>query len=596
MPFDPEDNEAIKRLRSAITSSRAKMGPFRRERMDGLRQYVGNHYGDEGAKDRVPVNLLEQMVSIYSRHLAANNPRVLVTTKFDALGPVAADFAQAINMVMQEIGLAQSLRQVIVDALFCMGVLKVGISPERVIEIDGFKHDVGQPYADHISFDDFVFDMCSTRLDQCDFIGNRYRLPLEYVKESPLFSGAGDLSATPKLTIDQETGEARDQALTLGESGYDGDEYRDYIELWDIWLPEHNLIVTLPDDDPPSALRIAEWDGPEQGPFHLLSFADVPGNIIPLAPAMVAMDLHDFVNRIYRKTFRQAERQKEILGYQGTATDDAEKAQSAIDGQSIRIEHPDGLNVIRFGGADQVGLASAIHAKDIFNDLMGNLSLLGGLGPQSDTLGQDELLNANASKKIAEMQDRFVTFTKGVVQALAWYEWTEPLRERQLTKSVPGTDIGFSVLWAPETREGDFIQYDLDIEPYSMQHTSPATRLNTLLNVFQTVIVPSLPILQQQGGNLNMQELLDLISEYTNIPELRNIVQFQGLMEEDEASMAGNATPEVRQAASTTRTNVRVNRPGATTGGKDEALMQRLLGGAASVQPGQAAAMTRNVG
>jgi hypothetical protein len=281
--------------------------------------------------------------------------------------------------------------------------------------------------------------------------------------------------------------------------------------------------------------------------------------------------------------------------YRGAAEKDAERVVEAVDGQMTRVDDVEGVKVHRFGGADQVGMAAGIHAKDVFNDLMGNLSLLGGLGPQSGTLGQDELLNANASKKIADMQDRFVGFTKGVVQALAWYEWTEPLRERQLTKSVPGTDISVSVLWAPETREGDFVEYDLDIEPYSMQHTSPGTRLNTLLNVFQTVIVPSLPMLQQQGGNLNMQELLALISEYTNIPELRNIVQFQGLMEEDQVAMAGSATPELRQSPSTTRTNVRVNRPGATTSGKDEALMQRLLSGAGSVQADQAAAQTRMV-
>jgi hypothetical protein len=279
MPFDTDSTHEMKRLRDAITVSRSKLEPFRVERMDALRQYVGAHYGKEGAKDRVPVNLLEQMVSIYSRHLAANNPRVLVTTRFDALKPVSADFAQAINIDIQEIELAKSLRKVIVDALFCIGVLKVGVSPERVIEVEGFLHDVGQPFADPVSFDDFVFDMCSTRLDQCDFIGNRYRLPLEYVKNSPLYTGTDDLSADPKITIDPETGEARDQALTLGESGYDGDEYRDYVELWDVWLPESNLVVTLPYDDPPDVLRVVEWDGPEQGPYHLLSFADVPGNL-----------------------------------------------------------------------------------------------------------------------------------------------------------------------------------------------------------------------------------------------------------------------------------------------------------------------------
>ena len=49
-------------------------------------------------------------------------------------------------------------------------------------------------------------------------------------------------------------------------------------------------------------VRIVEWEGPENGPFHTLSLTcEVPDNIMPVSPAMNLKPLSDLVNGLLRK-------------------------------------------------------------------------------------------------------------------------------------------------------------------------------------------------------------------------------------------------------------------------------------------------------
>ena len=57
-----------------MTWSRRQLEPFRRNRVDFLRQYVGSRYSNDGAPQDVIVNLLEITVNTYVRQLVAKNP------------------------------------------------------------------------------------------------------------------------------------------------------------------------------------------------------------------------------------------------------------------------------------------------------------------------------------------------------------------------------------------------------------------------------------------------------------------------------------------------------------------------------------------
>jgi len=80
--------------------------------------------------------------------------------------------------------------------------------------------------------------------------------------------------------------------------------------LWDVWLPKEGLLVTMADQSGGPALRIVPWEGPEHGPFLLLGFDVVPGNIMPVAPGAHLLGLARLLNRMMRKLGDQADRQK----------------------------------------------------------------------------------------------------------------------------------------------------------------------------------------------------------------------------------------------------------------------------------------------
>ena len=87
----------IQRLFAAIDSSRDGMKPFRENRTSMLKEYVGSHYNGNGAPYEVIVNLIAQTADVYTIGLAANNPKVNITTNSRELLPFANRFKVGIN-------------------------------------------------------------------------------------------------------------------------------------------------------------------------------------------------------------------------------------------------------------------------------------------------------------------------------------------------------------------------------------------------------------------------------------------------------------------------------------------------------------------
>ncbi len=580
---NPLDDRQMGSLRTAVNYSRARLGTFRKHRLDAITQYVGSHYSDDGTSERVPVNLLALAINIYRRSLASNTPKVMASSDVPALKPGAYTFELAINHLLDEIKYKSTLRKVVLNALFGLGIAKVGLWNYAEVEIDGFTHDVGQPYCDAVSFDDWAHDISARDYEKVQFAGDKIRLPLEVVKASPLYTNIDDLRASHKAQSDDDAGEKRAEAISRGEWHTDADEFKEYIDLWELWLPAENVVVTLPVEGG-KPIRIQEWEGPECGPYHLLRFSDVPDQLMPLAPVAVWMDIHELANRLFNKLGQQADRQRDILGYSGEAADDAKRIGNAGDGERILMNNPQGAQEYKFGGIDQASLAFFVHNRDLFSWLAGNLDTLGGLSPQAETLGQEELLDGNSSKLLEDMHDLTQTFNEGTTRDLGWYLWTDPFIEMPLVKRVPGTSIEIPVTFSPEEREGDFLDYNLNVNPYSARYRPPAAKLQTMTNTLQNLIIPMAPYMAEQGIYVNWEGVMRTIAKYTDMSEMDDILIFGG----EPMAQRPQAVGSPPRPAVTRRENVRINKPGRTRRGADTALSQVLLGG--GVQNSEAAA------
>lgn len=601
--FDPEDGKSIRRLRDAMKCSAQALRTSREEYIELKKRYAGSHYfGNQGGV-KTPTNLLQLALRIYQRQLISGQPRAIVTTNYQAAKLEAYEFQLAMNAQLAMMNIRSAFQIAAKEALFRIGILKVGITPVEMPHGDSWAKDAGMVYADPVLYEDWLHDTTANRVEEMSWCGNRYRVRLESLQESPLFDQSVVARLRPKqgadVGVEGLTGSAEgDQNQKSNLSRHDRafeEEYTEYVNLWDIWLPYEQLVVTLADDESEKVLRIVEWDGPRAGPYHLLCFDVLPGNIVPVSQAQSLADIHDLINSLYRKMARQADRQKNVNYASGISAADGTAAAivDAEDGQTVRCDDPRAVVQMQFGGVDQRTLGFSQILQNEFSYLAGNLDALGGLGRMADTVGQEEIINRSSGTLISEMQNTMVEFAKSVITSIGFYMWNDPTMIMDLTKPMPllGGQTGkIPFTWGPWSRSESWYRFIMDVEPYSLRSRGPGERLQTLMQIVTQILLPMQPFMQQRGGSLDIEELLRVIARYGDMDELPDIVDFSGspLDQGPGANVTNSSTqPAPSMPQQTTRNYVRRSvSAGATPQNANMQIAQTLMGGRGAGVPG----------
>jgi hypothetical protein len=114
--------------------------------------------------------------------------------------------------------------------------------------------------------------------------------------------------------------------------------------------------------------------------------------------------------------------------------------------------------------------------------------------------------------------------------------------------------------WKPGDREGNFLDYNFDVNVYSMIYRPPAQQAETLMGILDR-IAPYAPMLQAQGGVFNIPKMLADLSFLLDLPKLRDWVTFANPPETEEGDPSTNTKPP-----NTTRTYNRVSSSTGPTG------------------------------
>lgn len=582
------DMNNYQRLQNAFEFSRDKLTPFRQRRLQSVRAYTGGNYGD-GTNDRAhPVNLLGMAIDIYRRNLAARRPTVNIEPIQIDKGATAKKAEMMLNSILKEMDFETSLSAAVMDALFSVGILKVGLTSAKAKDLGGVTHDAGLPFADVIDLDDFVMDMRARTMETVQFIGNRFIVNRDMAMDSGLYDFHGK---EPSEAIQSPYNEYGDQKMeTLSRSSslvYDNGRMSPVIEMWEIYMPFEGRVVTFQCDqqgipnfsDP---VREVDWEGPEVGPFHLLSLGDVPGQVMPMAPANNLVDLSEAMNRTMRKLVRQNDRAKTVGIVAAGAEDDGERIIAANDGDMIRSDRPEATRELKFGGIDQGSLAFALQLRDMFNYTGGNLDTIGGLSSVADTLGQEELIKASSSQKVQDMQARVTEFTRRVVKSIGLWAWYDPTRTYVLTEDLGNTGISVEIeLKAKDRKESEFFDLNFDIQPGSLQETSAAERASTMSTFMTNTLLPMAPMMQEQGLQVDISAYVGHIAELTGVREITDLVTPVGVNLDpgNVMGVANTSNAEQGKPPVTTREYIRRNVPtGGTRESRDSQMSQMLMG------------------
>lgn len=576
--------DEFQKLKEKVRNSYQRLEPHRNARLDAIKQYVAGSYGkggDDPSHYDAITNILDQMVEVYMQQLVSGNPQSLILTQKLSLKTCARYFEMALNHVIHQIDLREALAYAILESLFSMAIVKVGVEAPEFSQ-RSYPFDVSAvPFAEAVFFDDWVHDTGVNRWELIGFCGDRYKELKDVVREDPRNDKKALESldsATSNSAFDSQSPQTADNLAGAPEVY---DIQSDFVRLWDIWLPRKRLLVTYLDNGGEHPLRVMRWDGPPRGPYRVGRYKLVLNNIMPKPPAMDVAPMADLHNRVWMKAGEQVSRQKTITFAPLAANRDAQTIIKASDGDVVNVQHGDMVRQAKYGGIEQENLVAAAAIKTEASEMGGNIQTMGGLSPQAGTLGQEELLSQASSGRIRSRQVVVTELVKGVMSDIAWYLWNDPLVRISVTDKIPNTDVEFEVNWPIRTdefnqeidmRQGTYNDYNFDIEPYSLQDQSPGTRAAKLQALVGQTILPAMQLLQAQGITLDWQEYLRKLSVYLGLPELTSILQFANLPP-DAQDQPVNTGPQVKPPQ-TTRQYDRVVKPG---GGDQTAQMIAAL-------------------
>lgn len=522
------DYKRFKALKEAIEPAQKQLQPFREELAEALKAYTGPHYGQQNGDSR-PINMLQLSVESLLQQLSSRAPQALCFTHRTELQSAAIEMELALNLALKKMKFEQEHRLWVLSAIFLVGIMEVGLDIVASPEIDGEDLPITEVFCEAIMFDDFIFDTTATKWNrrQVSFWGHKYRMSLAEAKKDKSFNK----EAREALTAIEKQDANKDGMSKISKPNGNGqsEPFTEMCEIWQIFVPEENEVLTFSVDGGDKPLKTVQWHGPKHGPYHMVGFNPVLNNIIPLAPVANWMDLDDLENKLYTKLGEQASRQKTIGITDLQGVQDGQTIIKTSDGDVIAVGNPNAFKEASFGGVNQQTLGFALNVKSMADFVMGNLSAQMGLGTSSPTLGQEQMIKQASSVRLGSMQGVLLTATEGILRDITFYLHHHPTIEYDLTRDIPGTDIKLPVQWPRrddgygnevDVRKGDYEQYEISISQYSMQEVSPGQRAQLLQSIWRQDIMP----LTAMGVQPDAYKYLDTLAKLYDIPELRDFV------------------------------------------------------------------------
>lgn len=536
--FDFNDSAQIGRLYDAFYASRSRMSVFQENRFAALQQYVGRHFSENGTPEKMPLPMIQQYVDIYSRLLVPQDPMVWVTTRFDGLKAQAANMEVYMNERCKEMRVGEKFRRWIKDAFFCMGILIIGIEAAESFQWDGQTYYYGEPLIDNVDFDDYLVDMAANRWSAIEYEGHLYSVPLEAARNDPELDGRdqnGELRReqlrSGYMPTMNESGADRARMIELDYNRMNEQDFRDKVWLWQIFMHREQKLVTV--EYVPGQgftgmpLRVRDWHGPRSGPYKRLWFNDIPGMLMPMPPVAARMDMHELANTIMVKLGRDAVNHKSVLLVDKGAAKDARKVMSAKAGEVVAVDNPEDFTEVKFRGIDQTQLAFLMQVYSMYSRDAGNLETVGGLSTQAATATQEKLLAEQAGTQTKDMQATTIARIREVYEDLGWYYWTEPLRDYQGERRIDGVEVPLPFTIRPEDRDGNVYKLNFSVNLYSFVAKTPVEELAQLDQFVQQIILPLMPLIQQQGGVFKTEEYLRVRAKLSNSPYMNNLVAYE---------------------------------------------------------------------
>ena len=461
------------------------------------------------------INLIDRGTFTIVPYLVEGNPRLMVETLVGNLRSSAFTTQLALNFLIDKMNLAENVFiPVATNSMFGAGIVRTFTEYNRILNIDNEVIKLGTPVVRVIDDADYIGDVAARSRQDYAFEGDIYKLPTEYARD--LFGKyADDIMPDCKLTSDYHP-----DKISSGEWDINRLSLRDYTTFMDIYLYDEGTTITImPEGKKAVILRTVEEDGPGGSPYDFLGYKFFPGTTYPIPPAWAWHDLDVTMNILARTAKEQAEAQKDIFFVPPGEEDLGRKSKNAKNLDIMIANNPDLIKKLSLGGVNPENWAWLNFAEVEFTKTGANPDVLGGRGAQAPTLGQEQMVYANASRIINNMYTRWHDFMTSIIRKLAWRVWTDPTVYIPVIDTIPG--IGeIPIVFSQADKVGDFYDFVFKLVPYSSQRTSPEILYQKLMSFMSQWVLPTYQFAAQQGAQLDVPTVTRILSDYLGFENL----------------------------------------------------------------------------
>lgn len=517
----PKDERNVKlgfvqRLQK-LTTAWQRMAEPALQHSEKMWKAYASGYLTKGYARNHTINLLDRGVSTVVPFLVDGEPRVHVDTLIPMYRPWAATTELALNFYIKNLHLSE--RVLIPSArnsMFSAAVTRTNLVDEKRIIYGDQTLRLSKPEVYTIDYANYVGDPAAKKREDMVFEGHIYRLETDYARE---FFGKGEDLITPDSELIEDHSPEK-----IGKPDFNRNTLalRDFSTFIDLYLYDENTVVTImPDGKKPRIIRTMEWQGPEGGPYDVLGYKFIDEHPIPIPPAWSWHDMDVTMNLLIDKMREQAEAQKNILVYEGQAEDDAQRVVTSGNNMSVRVENIQAIQHLQFGGVNPENYQWVDYVENQFTKQGSNPDVMAGRGAQAPTLGQEQMVYANATRVVGTMNSRFHAFTESILRKLAWAFWNNPTTYVPVIKEVPGLGE-LPVVFDSTDKVGDFYEFAFNITPYSMQREVPETKYQKLMQFLTQWIMPTMQFASAQGNQLDIAEATKILASYLGVTNLEH--------------------------------------------------------------------------
>lgn len=446
-----------------------------------IREYTGRWYrpttqagfGYEGEPndEHHPEPFSYSFVSNMLPQLIYRNPAIAVQAR-RVMGhrEIAEAQKSGIEGLMDDIKYSKEVELSVLDMLFFHGILM------HLIEDDTrWSNGAVRPNAMRIDPKHWGCDSLATHKKRTAFEFHDYMVDLDDVMADPAVIPEALERLTP--TDGDKAPGSVDDAF---ERGNEGSLRRKRVKLYSVWLRERNTIRVICKDPMVELYEERPYYGEPTGPYVQFGAYPVPDQVYPLSPLIAVRDQVKDLNVHARAASRSAAGRKTVIIVDGQENDLEDKIHDAEDREVISIPgfNAQQLQQVELGGVTPNQYEYLGLLRDRLDRNSGLTELARGNVGGADTATEASIAEGALNQRNEYLKQKVHEAVAESLHKLGWFLFHTPGIIIPITQRDPMTGMETEGLFFggvfPGDDAGSWDDYQIRIEPYSMQRVSEA--------------------------------------------------------------------------------------------------------------------------